>query len=179
MADTSVSLELAVTRLVRGLTTEHLDAASRAAARSLIKDQLAIQIGAARLPWSRQVRAARALRPGASTIVGEDGRFAAADATYLNATYGHGFEYDDFAGNAHPGCHLARLLARVPMACRWSVDWRRRRTSRGQLDSRRRVSVTALIRSPARELHRAWRGRYHARRTIVRRMRTARVARGT
>jgi len=104
VADTSVSLEVAVTRLVRGLSAEHLDAASRAAAKSLIKDQLAIQVGAARLPWSRQVRAARALRPGASTIVGETGRFAAADATYINATYGHGFEYDDFAGNAHPGC---------------------------------------------------------------------------
>ena len=104
MSDTSVSLELAVTRLVRGLSTEHLDSASRAAATSLIKDQLAIQIGAARLPWSRQVRAARVLRPGASSIVGERGHFAAADATYINATYGHGFEYDDFAGNAHPGC---------------------------------------------------------------------------
>ena len=104
MSDTAVSLELAVTRLVRGLHAEHLDATSRAAARTLFKDQLAIQIGAARLPWSRQVRAARLLRPGKSTIVGENGRFAAADATYINATYGHGFEYDDFAGNAHPGC---------------------------------------------------------------------------
>jgi 2-methylcitrate dehydratase PrpD len=104
MAEPPVSLELAVTRLVRGLAAEHIDAASRTVAKSLIKDQLAIQIGAARLPWSRQVRAARQLRPGSSTIVGEDGRFAAADATYLNATYGHGFEYDDFAGNAHPGC---------------------------------------------------------------------------
>jgi 2-methylcitrate dehydratase PrpD len=27
-----------------------------------------------------------------------------ADAAYLNAVYGQGFEYDDVAGNAHPGC---------------------------------------------------------------------------
>ncbi len=98
------SLERAVARLVVGFTSQHIDAASHAAARALIKDQLAIQIGAARLPWSRQVRAARQLRPGKSTLVGETDKVAAADAAYLNATYGHGFEYDDFAGNAHPGC---------------------------------------------------------------------------
>jgi 2-methylcitrate dehydratase PrpD len=104
MTEAAPSLELALTRQVRGLASSHIDAMARTVAKSLIKDQLAIQIGAARLPWSRQVRAARQLRPGSSTIVGEDGRYAAADATYLNATYGHGFEYDDFAGNAHPGC---------------------------------------------------------------------------
>jgi len=102
--DSSLSLERAVARLVVGFGSRHIDERSRAAARSLIKDQLAIQIGAARLPWSRQVRAARQLRPGASTLIGEEGKVAAADAAYLNATYGHGFEYDDFAGNAHPGC---------------------------------------------------------------------------
>src|SRR3954463_13754481 len=104
MSNTSPPLERAVAQLVVDFGSAHVDAASRAAARSLIKDQLAIQIGAARLPWSRQVRKARALRPGQSTLVGEDTRVAAADAAYLNATYGHGFEYDDFAGNAHPGC---------------------------------------------------------------------------
>lgn len=98
------SLERAVARLVVGFASRHIDEVSRAAAKSLIKDQLAIQIGAARLPWSRQVRAARQLRPGRSTLVGESAKVAAADAAYLNATYGHGFEYDDFAGNAHPGC---------------------------------------------------------------------------
>jgi 2-methylcitrate dehydratase PrpD len=100
----SPTLEQAVARLVRSLEAHHIDGASRTAAKSLIKDQLAIQIGAARLPWSRQVRAARQLRPGTSTLVGERAQVAAADAAYLNATYGHGFEYDDFAGNAHPGC---------------------------------------------------------------------------
>jgi 2-methylcitrate dehydratase PrpD len=101
---TSTTLEQAVAGLVLGLEARDIDAASRAAAKSLIKDQLAIQLGAARLPWSRQVRAARQLRPGPSTLVGERAQVAAGDATYLNATYGHGFEYDDFAGNAHPGC---------------------------------------------------------------------------
>jgi 2-methylcitrate dehydratase PrpD len=98
------SLERAVARLVVDFSARHIDPASRAAAQALIKDQLAIQIGAARLPWSRQVRAARQLRPGKSTLIGETEKVAASDAAYLNATYGHGFEYDDFAGNAHPGC---------------------------------------------------------------------------
>jgi 2-methylcitrate dehydratase PrpD len=100
----STSLERAVAQLVVRFGSSHIDEASRAAARSLIKDQLAIQIGAARLPWSRQVRSARQLRQGLATLVGENTKVAAADAAYLNATYGHGFEYDDFAGNAHPGC---------------------------------------------------------------------------
>lgn len=104
VASDSPTLERAVARLVVDFSARQIDPASRAAAQALIKDQLAIQIGAARLPWSRQVRAARLLRPGASTLIGESTRVAAADAAYLNATYGHGFEYDDFAGNAHPGC---------------------------------------------------------------------------
>lgn len=98
------TLERAVAQLVVGFGPEHISPTALAAAKSLIQDQLAIQVGAARLPWSRQVRAARQLRPGRSTLVGEATQVAAADAAYLNATYGHGFEYDDFAGNAHPGC---------------------------------------------------------------------------
>jgi hypothetical protein len=46
----STSLERAVAQLVVRFGSSHIDEASRAAARSLIKDQLAIQIGAARLP---------------------------------------------------------------------------------------------------------------------------------
>jgi 2-methylcitrate dehydratase PrpD len=104
MSDISPTLERAVAQFVVRFGSGQIDPVSRAAAKSLIQDQLAVQIGAARLPWSRQVRSARQLRPGKSTLVGEDNRVAASDAAYLNATYGHGFEYDDFAGNAHPGC---------------------------------------------------------------------------
>lgn len=104
MIDESSSLEVAVAQFVVDFSSSDIDAVARASALSLIKDQLAIQVGASRLPWSRQVRAARQLRPGKSTIVGEQEPVAAADAAYINATYGHGFEYDDYAGNAHPGC---------------------------------------------------------------------------
>jgi 2-methylcitrate dehydratase PrpD len=98
------TLEDAAARFVVDFSRADIDEAGLRAATTLIKDQLAIQIGASQLPWSRQVRHARATRPGSSTIVGESNTVAAADAAFLNATYGHGFEYDDYAGNAHPGC---------------------------------------------------------------------------
>jgi len=107
------SLEKAVAQFVVDFDITHIDARAREKAISLIKDQLAIQVGASQLPWSRQVRAARQLRPGRSTIVGESERVAAADAAYLNATYGHGFEYDDYAGNAHPGCCVVPVALAV------------------------------------------------------------------
>lgn len=113
MTDESSSLEAAVAQFVVGFGSSDIDAAARASAKSLIKDQLAIQVGASRLPWSRQVRAARQLRPGPSSIVGEAETVAAADAAYLNATYGHGFEYDDYAGNAHPGCCVVPVALAV------------------------------------------------------------------
>lgn len=110
---TEDSLETAVARFVAGFGPDDIDAPARAGAISLIKDQLAIQLGAARLPWSRQLRAARALRPGPCSLVGEAGGVAAADAAYLNASYGHGFEYDDYAGNAHPGCCVVPVALAV------------------------------------------------------------------
>ncbi|EER60282.1 MmgE/PrpD family protein [Acidovorax delafieldii 2AN] len=113
MTDESSGLEVAVAQFVVGFGSSDIDAVARASALSLIKDQLAIQVGASRLPWSRQVRAARQLRPGKSTIVGERETVAAADAAYINATYGHGFEYDDYAGNAHPGCCVVPVALAV------------------------------------------------------------------
>lgn len=104
MNDESLTLERAVAQFVVNFSSRDLDSVSRDAVKKLIKDQLAIQVGAARLPWSKQVREFRKPRPGRATIVGESIKAAAADAAYLNATYGHGFEYDDFIGNAHPGC---------------------------------------------------------------------------
>lgn len=98
------TLEQAVAEFIVGFRSEHIDTAAREDVKALIGDQLAIQIGASQLPWSRQVRTFRNPRPGAATIVGESFKASVSDAAYLNATYGHGFEFDDFNGNAHPGC---------------------------------------------------------------------------
>jgi 2-methylcitrate dehydratase PrpD len=104
MTDESLTLERSVAQFVVGFGSSHIDAPAREDVKKLIKDQLAIQIGASQLPWSKEVRSFRNPRPGKARIVGESTSAIAADAAYLNATYGHGFEYDDFAGNAHPGC---------------------------------------------------------------------------
>lgn len=99
-----VTIEDAAAALVVGFESAHLNDAARDDVRRLMKDQIANQVGASQLPWSKRVRTFRDPRDGAATIVGEAFRARAADAAYLNATYGHGFEYDDFNGNAHPGC---------------------------------------------------------------------------
>jgi 2-methylcitrate dehydratase PrpD len=104
MNDESLTLERAVAEFVVAFDSNHIDSAAREDVKKLIKDQFAIQIGASQLPWSRQLREFRNPRPGNATIVADDMKAAVADAAYLNAAYGHGFEYDDFAGNAHPGC---------------------------------------------------------------------------
>ena len=98
------TLEQAVARFVVSYGSKDIDGATRAAMKTLIKDQFANQIGAAQLPWSQQTRKFRNPRPGKATIVGETGKVAAVEAAYINASYGHGFEYDDYFDNAHPGC---------------------------------------------------------------------------
>lgn len=104
MSYDSQSLERAVARFVVNYKPSDIDDATREAVKGLIKDQFAIQIGASVLPWSKKTLEFRQPRQGGSTIVGETTKAAASDAAYLNASYGHGFEYDDFFGNAHPGC---------------------------------------------------------------------------
>jgi len=99
-----LTLERAVARFVVNFGWKDIDPAGMKQVKDLLKDQLANQIGASELPWSRQVRKFRKPHPGAATLVGEAAQVEAAEAGYINATYGHGFEYDDFAGNAHPGC---------------------------------------------------------------------------
>lgn len=104
MSEDSQSLERAVARFVVNYTHADIDEATRAAVKGLIKDQFAIQVGASVLPWSRKTLAFRNPRPGKATVVNSTAKAAAVDAAYVNASYGHGFEYDDFFGNAHPGC---------------------------------------------------------------------------
>lgn len=103
--DSGAELEAAVARFLIAFAFKDIDADALAAVKTLLKDQLALQIASANLPWSREARSfLRKPRPGASTVVGEASTVDAADAGYINATYGHGFEYDDVAGNGHPGC---------------------------------------------------------------------------
>lgn len=103
MSEDPATLEAAAARFVARFRAEDIDPETMKAVKSLIKDQFAVQLGAVRLPWSVKARAFRNPRPGRATIVGEATKAAAVDAAYLNATYGHGFEFDDLFDNGHPG----------------------------------------------------------------------------
>jgi hypothetical protein len=63
-----------------------------------------MKLGAYRLPWSSQIRGYREPQPGMVRIVADRQKAVAADAAYLNAMYGHGFEYDDYIDTGHPRC---------------------------------------------------------------------------
>lgn len=103
-----VSLERAVARFVVDFDRSALNEQLRAIIKRLVEDQLAVQIGCSSLPWSKQILelTLSTARPGSSTIVRSDRKVSAADAAFVNAIYGHGFEYDDAhpESASHPGC---------------------------------------------------------------------------
>ncbi|MFD5179874.1 MmgE/PrpD family protein [Nocardia sp. NPDC058379] len=100
-------LETAVARLVTELDYDSIPADALAGARRLMQDQLALQIGSASLDWSRATleltKASHA--PGSAHVTASGDEMSAADAAFVNATYGHGFEYDDAhrSSSSHPG----------------------------------------------------------------------------
>lgn len=109
-------LEQSVVRLIQELTYDHLDDPAHAGINRLMRDQLALQIGISQMPWSRQVLAYATAqqRPGRSRVSGSSLTMSASDAAFINAAYGHGFEYDDAHGPSfsHPGsCVIPAALA--------------------------------------------------------------------
>ncbi|GHE94028.1 2-methylcitrate dehydratase [Amycolatopsis deserti] len=109
-------LEAAVVHLVDELRYETLPAEVVRGARRLLQDQLAVQVGCAALPWSQTVlRLTRASHaPGSARVTVAGDRMSAADAAFVNASFGHGFEYDDAhrASSSHPGsCVVPTALA--------------------------------------------------------------------
>ncbi|MFO1189559.1 MAG: MmgE/PrpD family protein [Alphaproteobacteria bacterium] len=108
------SLERVAAEYVRAFSLARVNAEDLRAAKTLLKDQIAVQVGASQLPWSRDVRRClRKPRPGQASVVAEPGRMDSGDAAYLNAVYGGGFEYDDVAGNGHPGCCVVPVALAV------------------------------------------------------------------
>lgn len=109
-------LEQAVVRFIQDLKYEHIDAAALAGVNRLMRDQLALQVGISAMPWSRQLLdyALTQQRPGVSRVSASTLKMSAADAAFVNGSYGHGFEYDDAHGPSysHPGsCVIPAALA--------------------------------------------------------------------
>lgn len=113
---TQRSLEQAVAQFVTTFDLGTLTQGGRDGVKRLMQDQLGLQVGCSRLPWCRQVEryALSQARPGRSRIVASDRLVSAADAAFLNATFGHSFEYDDAhrESASHPGsCVVSTALA--------------------------------------------------------------------
>ncbi|MER6667235.1 MmgE/PrpD family protein [Amycolatopsis japonica] len=109
-------LETAAARLVTGLTYDRIPADALAGARRLLQDQLGLQVGSAALPWSQAILGVTksAHAPGTAHVTATGDAMSAADAAFVNATFGHGFEYDDAhrASSSHPGsCVVSAALA--------------------------------------------------------------------
>nr|WP_275692902.1 MmgE/PrpD family protein [Burkholderia sp. Ax-1719] len=109
-------MEQAVVRFIQELKYEDLDAQALAGMNRLMRDQIALQIGISKMPWSAQLlKYARAQqRPGKSRVSASALTMSAADAAFVNGSYGHGFEYDDAHGPSysHPGsCVIPAALA--------------------------------------------------------------------
>ena len=109
-------LEQALVRFVQELKYEDLDAPALAGVNRLMRDQLALQVGISRMPWSKQLLqyATAQQRPGNSRVSASVLTMSASDAAFVNGSYGHGFEYDDAHGPSysHPGsCVIPAALA--------------------------------------------------------------------
>src|SRR6185436_11167237 len=109
-------LERAVVRFIQELRYAHLDDAARAGVNRLMRDQLALQVGISKMPWSKQLLnyATAQQRVGRSRVSASEQTMSAADAAFVNGSYGHGFEYDDAHGPSasHPGsCVIPAALA--------------------------------------------------------------------
>jgi 2-methylcitrate dehydratase PrpD len=80
-----------------------------AMSRQMVLDQLGVELACSVLDWNKKVLKYvedLAIPADQSTIVSAGLRTSAEYAAFVNATFGHGFEIDDFApaAIAHPGC---------------------------------------------------------------------------
>lgn len=112
----AVTLEESILDFIQGFTAKDLTETTRSAAKRLMQDQIANQIACSQLPWSiRTLEFVRSqMRPGVSTVTIYGDRMSAIDATMVNATFGHAFEYDDAhrESASHPGsCVVSSALA--------------------------------------------------------------------
>ncbi|HYF17646.1 MAG TPA: MmgE/PrpD family protein [Ramlibacter sp.] len=109
-------LESAVVRFIQEFDTGSVTPDLRVLVSRVMRDQFSSQVGNSRLPWSRQARAAIDAHhvPGRSRVISSLQTMSAVDAAFINATYAHGFEYDEGhrPSNSHPGsCAVACAVA--------------------------------------------------------------------
>ncbi|GAA4340741.1 MmgE/PrpD family protein [Variovorax defluvii] len=109
-------LEAAVVGFIQDFSLEHVTPPLRVAVSRVLRDQISSQIGNSRLPWSRHLwtLVEGQHMTGRSTVITTDRKMSATDAAFINASYAHGFEYDEGhrPSNSHPGsCAVATAIA--------------------------------------------------------------------
>lgn len=106
LLDNCPPLEQAVVNLIQNLRYDDLDESAHAGINRLMRDQIALQIGISKMPWSQQLLKYAATQPrdGKSRVTASNLTISAPDAAFVNGSYGHGFEYDDAHGPSasHP-----------------------------------------------------------------------------
>ena len=112
---------------VAELTYEQLPADVVSAAKALICDQLASQLIGSTMPWVAPALSLVQLGHGCkgeSTIVAAPARYLAADAAFVNATYGQACELDNSAYGAAGHIGTATIPAALAMGERERIDGR-------------------------------------------------------
>ncbi len=109
VAESGLSYSEKLAAFVVGARFEDLSAGETAKIKDCVLDQIGCQLIASTLPWNRIVHdyACEYGAPGSCTVVGSDKQLSILDAAFVNATFGHGCELDDFG---HAGA------ATVPIA---------------------------------------------------------------
>jgi 2-methylcitrate dehydratase PrpD len=109
-------IENEIVSLPTKIEYKDLPSSTKDRARRLLKDQIAVQIGTSDLPWSRNINryGAEQERAGTSTIAADGRKVDSATAAFVNASYGHGFEYDDAHADSHS--HPASIVVSASIA---------------------------------------------------------------
>lgn len=121
----SETLEERVESFVAAFKFDDLTTVDITAAKTLLKDNLAVAVGASTLPWSQAVEryASEQAHSGPSTVAASGHEVAPGTAAFLNATFTHGFEYDDAHGpsDGHPGSVVSAVSLAVAEAVEATV----------------------------------------------------------
>jgi 2-methylcitrate dehydratase PrpD len=126
MSSSKATLENHLVDFIHGFDLSRVSDRALENAKLLMQDQLALQIGCSLLPWSKETfaYALTQARPGRSSIVASGKTVDAGTAAFVNAIYGHAFEYDDIlsGSSAHPGCCVVPAALALGEECESSVQ---------------------------------------------------------
>jgi 2-methylcitrate dehydratase PrpD len=97
-SETKATCSERLSKFVGDCRFENFSASEVTKIKECILDQIGCQLIASTLPWNRIVYdyACEHGAPGRCTVVGTDTRLSVLDAAFVNATFGHGCELDDF-----------------------------------------------------------------------------------